>query len=160
MINIKEETKFSLKAKYYVLTYLLLAVFLLAIVFSAMGNNNFFGTFFVLVIVFCLPIYIYISILYNCLSFIVDENNITINSGIIVKKSTVIPFDKIQSINSRHGILMGMFAITNLDIWTSSQAQISINNGNSATKPDGNLILSIEDAEWLKSFMTYKEKSA
>lgn len=51
---------------------------------------------------------------------------------------------------------MGMFGITNFDIWTSSPSQININKGQTSNKPDGNLVLTTEDAEWLQRFMTSK----
>lgn len=159
MIKVKELNKFSPKVRQYLLTNLLITIIFLSVVFSISGNNNFFGTFFTVAIIIGLPFYIYISLMYNSWSFFVNENDITINSGILVKKSKTIPFNMIQNINRKQGILMGMFGITNMDIWTSSPSQININEGKTLNKPDGNIVLTNEDADWLQGFMTYSPDS-
>jgi len=159
MIKVKELTKFTPKVKQYLLTNLLIIIIFLSVVFSMSGNNNFFGTFLTIAIILGLPFYIYISLMYNSWSFLVNENDITINSGILVKKSKTIPFNMIQNINRKQGVLMGMFRIANIDIWTSSPSQININEGKTSNKPDGNIVLTNEDADWLQGFITYSPNS-
>ncbi len=156
MIKTNELTKFTPKIKGYLFTNLVLLILVLTIVFSMAGNSSFFGVLIFLLIVLGLPAYIYIIVMYNYSSFVISENNITINSGVMVKRSKSIPFNNIQSINCKQGLMMGFFGITNFDIWTSSQSQLNINNGNTVNKPDGNLVLTSEDAEWLRGFITYK----
>jgi len=159
MIKVKEITKFTPKVKQYLLTNLLIIVVFLSVIFSISGNNNFFGTFLTIAIIIGIPFYIYISLMYNSWSFLVNENDITINSGILVKKSKIIPFSMIQNINRKQGVLMGMFGIANIDIWTSSPSQININEGKTSNKPDGNIVLTNEDADWLQGFITYSPNS-
>jgi membrane protein YdbS with pleckstrin-like domain len=156
MIKVKEPSAFAIEAKYYLLANLLMFIFFLSVAFSLSGSSNFFKIFLAIAVILGLPFYIYIILLYRSWSFLVDENSITINSGIIVKKSKIIPFDKVQNISQKQGIIMGMFGITNFDIWTSSPSQININKGQTSNKPDGNLVLTTEDAEWLQRFMTSK----
>lgn len=155
MIKVNETTKFTPRSKYYLFTKILLIITLLSIIFSISGDANFFAVFSFLAVIFGLPFFIFISLTYNSWSFLVDENNIIINYGILVKKSKMIPFDKIQSINRRQGILMGFFNITNIDIWTSSPNQFDIQDGKSSNKPDGNIVLTNEDADWLQRFISY-----
>lgn len=155
MIKVKELTKFTPKVKQYLLTNLLIIIIFLSVVFSMSGNNNFFGTFLTITIILGLPFYIYISLMYNSWSFLVNENDITINSGILVKKSKTIPFNMIQNINRKQGVVMGMFGIANIDIWTSSPSQININEGKTSNKPDGNIVLTNEDADWLQGYITH-----
>jgi hypothetical protein len=50
---------------------------------------------------------------------------------------------------------MGMFGITNIDIWTSSPSQVNIKEGRMLNKPDGNIILTDEDADLLQEFIAH-----
>ncbi len=159
MIKVKETTKFPLKAKGLLLVDLLILIVVVSAIFSISGNTNFFGIFLVIVIIFGLPFYIYITLVYNSRSFVVNDDNITINSGIFVKKSKMIPFKMIQSINRKQGIFAGMFGITTVDIWTSSPSQININDGNTTNRPDGSIILTDEDANWLLKFIPSSSSS-
>jgi membrane protein YdbS with pleckstrin-like domain len=90
------------------------------------------------------------------ISFSIDENTISINSGVIFKHSTSIAFNNIQNIDCAKGPLTGLFELSVLKIWTAASSQIIINQGKSKNNPDGLLILKSEAATWLKDFILNK----
>jgi len=149
MIKTKEITKYPLIVKWFALTEILFLLLLLSIPFS-LGGKDVWLPFLRLIVIFIgLPVSIYMLLLYRSISFIVEDGRITINSGIITKKSKVIPFNKIQNVNCVRGLLIRIFGLSVVNIWTASPSQININ----AKKPDGVLILTVDDAEWLKNFI-------
>ncbi|MDD2646877.1 MAG: PH domain-containing protein [Patescibacteria group bacterium] len=130
---------------YAKLTLLLL---LISTPFLFLGLNGWFVIVICLFIFLGLPFALYFALDYNNTSFSVEENKITLNWGIISKKSKTIVFDSIQNVTIISGLLARIFGIFVLRIWTASPGQIHKDS------PDGVLYLAALDAGWLKNFMT------
>ncbi len=109
-------------------------------------------------IIILVIVFISLRLQFRNLSFVFDENRLTINSGIFTKSQNSIPYDTVQNINLVSGIIMRRFNLVRLEIWTSSPAQIQILRSNergyrTEHRPEGTLWLSQEDAEVLKKFI-------
>ncbi|OGG65226.1 hypothetical protein A2929_01565 [Candidatus Kaiserbacteria bacterium RIFCSPLOWO2_01_FULL_45_25] len=138
--------------KWYALIKLLLILLLISIPFTFAGEwLNFYWSAFIL---FILPIWIYLVLSYKFTSFIVSDKTLTINSGILFKRSISISFDQIQNTDSSRGPLSSAFGISRLKIWTASPSQLRINQGNSNNKPDGLLWLLTTESIALKDFIS------
>ena len=147
MINLNTPTRLPSKIKLYWLIkiFLLLSPFLL-----------FFPAFLILVIFFGFPFFLYLMLFYNSFTFVVEDNKITINSGIITKRSKSIPFSIIQDVDNVSGILHRVFGLSEVNIWTSSPEQVQVYKGSTTHKPEGSLDLIAEDGDWLKNFILDK----
>jgi len=156
-MNLNTTLKMPNKVKLYYLIKLILLTLFAIFLFSLPGSRTFrlVMTWF---IVFCIdaPVFIYLLLDYRNFSFIVEDNNIIVNSGILVKRSKLIPFDKIQNIDLNSGLLMRLLGLTRVNIWTSSPAQIKIRNQQSEHTPDSVIILYAEDATWLQTFVLHE----
>ena len=149
MINLNTPTKLLTKLKWYWLVKILILILLPAIFWRPL--------FWILTIFFGLPIYIYLLLFYNSISFTVEENKITINEGVIIKKSKSIPFNMVQNVENIKGILHRIFGLSTVKIWTASPEQIRTYKGQTEHKPDGILDLIAEDGDWLKNFILNKK---
>jgi len=156
MINLNTENKLPEKLKSYCLTELALVIFLLSLAFMAMGIKI-WTSFFWLSIFVGLPVYLYLLVSYGAIKFVVDENKITINSGILLKRSKSIAFNKVQNIENVKGLLRQQFGLSTVKIWTSSPSQIKIRKAESENRPDGTLTLEDSDADWLKNYILDKQ---
>ncbi len=155
MITLNQKTFLPQAVSWYTLTKLLILLGAVTFLFSLAGAGMFaLGTFGFFII---FPIAIYFLLYYSTFSFSVDESKITINSGIIVHRSKSIPLNNIQNINDVSGLLMRMFGLTRMAIWTASASQIEIHNENSDNRPDGVLFLLNADGDWLKDYMLKKK---
>jgi len=147
MINPNTPTQLPSKVKLYWLTKILLL--LLPFLF-------FPPAFLILVIFLGLPVSLYLLLYYNSFTFIIEDTKITINSGVVIKRSKSIPFNIIQNVENVRGIFHRIFGLSNVNIWTSSPEQIKAYKGSTVHKPDGSLDLLIDDGEWLKNFILAK----
>lgn len=152
MINPNSQNKLPAKIKAYWLTQII-SVFAVAVALSftvpfswMTGLVSGFG----LLLGACA--YIYLLLYFHFFSFVVEDKKITINSGIIIKRSKTISFDQIQSVDNVRGILAQVFGLTKTNIWTSSPQQINLQSGQSQNLPDVSIILLREDGDWLKNF--------
>ena len=109
-----------------------------------------FSLFVILPIVFLLLLY------YKFFSFLVEEDKITINYGLIVKHSKSIPFQTIQKVENVRGVFDSFFGFSQVNIWTASPEQINLFQGTSTHKPEASLLLLTKDGEWLKNFILSK----
>ncbi len=110
------------------------------------------------------PLYAFLS--YTMFSYIVGDQMITINSGILFRQSKTINFDKVQNIDNSRGPLQMLFGLTQVNIWTASQGQMSVStihfgtNNNQQVqmqpKPEGMLFLTQQDADELKGYVSQK----
>ena len=82
-------------------------------------------------------------------SFVLSDKNITINRGLIFRNSSSIRFDRIQDVRGSRGPLLDVFGLEAIALWTASPDQ---RVGNSR-RPDGQLLLDVQEAEWLKQFL-------
>lgn len=147
MVTLNQTTKLPWSVRFYGLTWLFILLLIITFIGSIGGNGggafNLFGRFMIFVALWLL-------LHYACISYVVKENTITINSGVLIKKSKSIPFANVQDVNTSRGIISMMFGVSKINIWTASPGQIQINNGNSTNKPTGSLTLNKEDATWLQ----------
>ena len=158
MIQLNTDTKLPSAVRPYV--FLKLSLILLAISIplgtilkSASSILGIFGLLWLLI----LPALVIALLTLNSIVFNVNENNITIKSGIFFKHSSSIPYSNIQNIDSASGPLRSLLHLCRLNIWTSSSAQVVIRNGRSENEPIGLLLLTREDADWLKNFILSKQ---
>ena len=101
---------------------------------------------------------------YLTFSFMVSEQGITINSGVLFRSSRTIDFNKVQNVDNTRGPLQMMFGLTGVNIWTASQDQLrfstvtigGIPRTRASARPDGKLYLSGQDADYLKDYIAKK----
>lgn len=153
MIKTNVLTKFSPNAKKYFSAHLVFFIILLTFVFSIVDMDNLLRNFLLITIFLGLPAYGLMILVYNHWSYIINDNDITINLGIIFKKSKVISLSAIQNINQKHGPIMRLFNIINVEIWTSSQSQLNTSGGKSFNSPDGTIMLSREEAQIFQEYI-------
>jgi len=97
-------------------------------------------------------------------SFTVTELNITINSGIIVRKSKTIDFVRIQNVDVVSNPFQMIFGISRVDIWTASpnQSQVStvmvggVPRTRTINRPEGMLYLLKQDAQDIRAQLSNK----
>jgi len=109
-----------------------------------------------------IPLLFYIFLYIKNFSFVFDQEKITVNSGILIKRSKTISFKNIQSVETITGIVEKFFNISRLEIFTASPKQIfSLEGQKKRAKhlPDVTLYLLIEDAQFLKNFILEKKPS-
>ena len=148
MINLNTPNKLPSKIRWYWLVKIIILILLPGLFWHPL--------FWILTIFFGFPIFIYLLLFYNSFGFTVEDNKITINSGVIIKKSKSIPFNTIQNVENVKGVLYRIFGLSKVDIWTSSPEQIRAYKGSTTHKPDGSIDLITEDGDWLKNFILDK----
>lgn len=153
MIKERVLNKFNPKLKQYLFIQVLFSIILLALAFSLTNFDNFLRNLLILLIIFAAPAYGLILLVYNHWTYLIEDNDVTINYGIIFKKSRTISLRSIENVSQKRGPLMDIFGITNVSIWTSAPSQIKITKGNSANTADGVLYLSREEAQELLDYI-------
>jgi membrane protein YdbS with pleckstrin-like domain len=142
--------------KWYALAKSALLFLILTSPLFFMGASVWWGIYFALMFFVAFPLWVYDILSYNCTSFMVGEEAVTINSGIVFKRSTSIAYKQVQNITTSRGPLAALFGFSKVSIWTASPSQIVIQQGNSDNRPAGSLVLKTENAEALKSFISSK----
>jgi len=155
MINLNISNELPKKLKWYALIKVVLGVFLVSFPFLLFNSDVWFSVFMILIFV-SMPVFLYTLFYYSFISFVVEKNKLTINSGIIIKKSKSIAFDKVQNISNVRGLLCRLFGLSLFKIWTASPSQIKIGNEKTEIRPDGALWLDYSDSEWLRNFILDK----
>lgn len=87
---------------------------------------------------------------FRSLSFVLTDKNISINSGMLFRNSCTIRFDRIQDVRVMRDPLHLILGLRSVAIWTASPDQ---RVGN-AKRPDGQLVLEADEAEWLKDYLS------
>jgi membrane protein YdbS with pleckstrin-like domain len=82
--------------------------------------------------------------------FVLTEKNISINSGVLVRKSCTIRLDRIQDINTFCGPLQLLLGLKSVAIWTASLDQRS----GKVNRPDGLIVLETDTADWLREYLS------
>lgn len=142
------------KVLLYYFMRIIVLTFCVFILFSLPGIRIFRAAMVWLMIFFInIPIFVILFLSYMNFSFVIKDSDITVNSGILVKRSKLIPFNRIQNIELKSGLLMRFLGLTRVNIWTSSPAQIKIHNKQSEHTPDSAITLYNEDAVWLQNFI-------
>lgn len=154
MITINTTNKYSNKVylRYITPCFVILLLFSLVV-----GKTSDILAFFIVLSIFIgIPYSVFFIIRIKSYSFIITENNITQNYGIITKKSETITFDKIQNIESFSNIINRLFGLTQLNIWTASLSQEYSRRGTSQNEPNIFLLLEKADANWIKKYILDK----
>lgn len=109
------------------LIFVIFSLLLIFVLFSFLDKNIWLSLSYVIFFFFCsLLVLAYTIFSYKFISFVITESAITINSGIVFKRSNTIPFNKTQNIDISRDPLITFFGLSKLDIWTSSPSQIKI----------------------------------
>jgi len=156
MINQNTPTKLPSVVKWYVLTKIILLFFTISLPFLVFNKGVWYGVFISLLIFIGLPVFVYFLLYFKFLTFVVENDKITINSGVIIKRSNSISFDKVQNVENVRGVLARLFGLSKVSIWTSSPEQIKVYRKETIHKPAGSLELMVADGEWLKGFILSK----
>lgn len=154
MITKSIETKMPTEYLWYKTSKLLLFFMLMSLPFSLQDKS--FEMFWRLVLVFGIPTTLYIYLSFKNFSYKIEDSQITIKEGIILKSSKTIFFDNIQNIETYRGIMSRFFGLTKISFWTSSPSQIKIVRGNSNNNPDIYFYLKKEDAKNILEFVNKK----
>jgi len=96
---------------------------------------------------------IQLNLEYYNTSFLVNDNELIFNYGILVKHSKSIVLSKIQNINVGQGILEKEFEVKSIKIWTASQEQIYNRNKEIKVYPTVFLHLKNEDVDSFKALL-------
>jgi len=145
MITINQEEK--IPAGRHIFYLILRSLLLLIIPYLFFSMFKFQGIITFIFIFIVLPVTIYSYLYDNSIIFIVGDDKITIKEGIFFKKTKIIPYSSVQSVDIKSGMLKSWMQLRVVNIWTGSQEQVGVKE----ISPDGALMLSAEDAEWLAS---------
>lgn len=156
MIEPNKPNKLPSKIKWYILVKLILILLLMSFPFYLL-NKELGRTILMFLLFFPgLLVFVYLWLYYNLLTFIVENEKITINSGIIIKRSKSIPFNQVQNVDIVRGLLHRLFGLCKINIWTSSVGQIQFSKKEATRRPDGTLDINTSDGKWLKNFILSK----
>lgn len=155
MIAINTNIKYSSKVYGMYYTSILITLFLISLLFGLLFHS-FINTLLILLFIIGIPWSIYQTLKIDSKSFVITENSITKNTGILLKRSNTVTFDKIQNIECITGMLLEVFGLSHFYIWTASPSQITFNKGTSQHIPDIILVLDSSDANWLKDYILSK----
>lgn len=154
MINLNTPTKLPSSFKWYGLVKMFVIFGLMASPFLFIGGVKVWSGIFVTLSMFLgIPIGLYFLISASMVYFIISEKQITVNSGILIKRSKSISFDKVQNVASESGVLARMFGLVKISIWTASPSQIEIKGGQTENRPDQVLYLENKDGEYVKNLI-------
>ncbi len=154
MIKLNSKIKAYEEVKRQFVAEVFFCIAILAFV-ASLVTGYFFFTFLFLSIFLGIPLSIISLIYLNSINFILEENKITINYGIIAKHSNTIPYHNIQSIENKTSVSGQIFKVTVMSIWTASPNQIALHN---ERKLNGKLYLPTTKAIWLKNYI-FSEKN-
>lgn len=163
MIRIGEKTKLPANLKLYLVVRILgpmvLVVFLYLFLLMFFFSNFLFMSFLAIlgaIILFIIFGWVCLIFFYKYTYIVVGEGNITFNSGVFVKRSKTISFDRVQNVETAMGRIAAFFDVSDIAVWTASPGQSA--GDIPGHKPDGIFYLRSKDAEWLKNFILEKQK--
>lgn len=164
MLNLNTSYKMPAKIQGYYLVKLFCIIFLMSLPFSLINSGWWLSALCYIFIFIGIPSFLLLLWSYHNFHFIITDNQITINSGIITKRSKSIPYNSVQNTDIVSGLLRRIFHLSTLKIWTASPAQINISygqqrNSGDAHRPDGLLWLNNGDAIWLRDFIIKKKQA-
>lgn len=155
MLDINQPNTLPFSVQLFAFFVVVSKVFLFSLLFVIGGRDTWVGMFWFLQIIFALPLGLYSVLQVRSVSFLFDNNTITIHSGIFSKNSIVIPYNKLESISVTQGVLKRVFGLASLQLWTASPSQLNFSSkGKNDHNPDGLLILPVIQAEALKNFFS------
>lgn len=134
-------------------------LYLWILLLSAIFVSNYWFEFIIFTSAFIgIPYIIYIYLSYVNTSYSFDHDKIIKRHGIIVKRSSAIQFNKIQNIDLRSDLMMRVFQISLINIWTASQSQLASSGNVKKADPEICLFLDTNEAEKLRAFIIDKDK--
>jgi membrane protein YdbS with pleckstrin-like domain len=83
-------------------------------------------------------------------SFTLTERTVNIDSGVFIQSSRAVRFDKIQDVETRQGLLLRVFGLKSVALWTASLDQVRGNK----RRPDGLIVLEADTADWLANYLS------
>ena len=109
---------------------------------------------------------IYARISYNRWFYEITHDGVKIEQGIIWKKYTSIPYERVQNVDIRRGILARMFGFSTVEIETAGQSGMGAHygfrfgrRGNRQYKSEGHLpAIDVNEAEKIREFVMKKIK--
>ena len=103
---------------------------------------------------------IYAQLAYNNFSYELMPEGLRINRGIIMKKYSSIPFERIQNIDLKRGIVARIIGFTTVEIHTAGYSGVVYSRGRSQVpRAEGYLpALSVIKAEELRTYLMKKIK--
>ncbi|MDF1496972.1 MAG: PH domain-containing protein [Patescibacteria group bacterium] len=154
MINLNQTIGLPISSLLYRYLRLIFFILLFTSPIILSGLYEWLQTFASILIFIGIPIAICYAISHFNISYNVEEDKITINKGILFKKSKTIAYHSIQNINILKGPLQSLAGISSINIWTASPGQqLGHHNHDTPGKADGSLLLNTTDANWLRDFI-------
>jgi len=103
---------------------------------------------------------IYARMSYNRFLYEVTDEGIKIEQGVISKKYTSIPYERVQNVDIHRGIIARIFGFSTLQIETAGQSGIRFGRrGNRQYKSEGYIpAVGIDEAEPIRTFVMKKIK--
>lgn len=146
---------------------ILITIFLLALSYVGVFQSPFTDIFgnplsYLLALLFIIALffYIYFTLYYKLFTYSIDEiNGIVIRSGILNRKRIVIPFEKVQNINTRRNIFETMLGICTLTIETASGKDIGEGVIPGISMKDRENLIQIINEFSAKKLMSLQQKS-
>lgn len=153
MIKSGEVNKQPGKATLYGVVKIILLLSLLTIPLALANNGKtWFSVWYSLILFIGTPLFIWVYLNYHSVSFVFDKNKIEINYGVLFKRSKVIMAKSIQNIKIERGLLIRLFGLSVVKIWTASPDQVDRRDNKNPNKPDGLLIIFAEDGKQLSNY--------
>jgi putative membrane protein len=153
---------FRLRA-YYSMIFIVFFLFIFGLSFlNNMITDDFFSGIFVsflpfliaLIVVICIG-EIYARMAYNRWFYEFTPTNLKIEKGIIWKKYSNIPYERVQNIDITRGILARMFGFSTLNIQTAGYS--AVGRGGAGIGAEGHIpAVSITAAEKIREFLMKK----
>lgn len=155
MIKIGEINKLPVSAGRYKILKLILSLILISLpLIILMGSKSWFTFLWSVGLILVLPISIWILLDTKTNTFLIDNNKLEVNWGILFKKTRTIMLKAVQNIKIEKGLLASMCGVWVINIWTASPSQVRRTDKEDINRPDGVLILTKEDARWLEEFIS------
>jgi len=158
MLPIDTPIKMPAGFKALILVRPLALMILPGIFFLILGINIDALAFFLsLIAVFCVFWYIFSYLDYINFNVVIGGQNITVNSGIIVKQSKTLNFSSVQTVDIVNNPWLAMFGLNLIRIWSSSPQQLNIQGGTSVNEPEAIFYLTRADAQEFRQLLTAKK---
>ena len=87
---------------------------------------------------------------YKWFSFLLTDKSISIDSGVVFRRSCTIRFDRIQDVDVLRNPLHLLLGLKSVAIWTASLDQRIANS----SRPDGLIVLEADTADWLRDYLS------
>ncbi len=157
-LNPKAVTYFFFTDVFGFLTaFAILAIFLGSFALETIGFSGIVMLFFALLILSLPFAFVWAKLKYNNWSYDFSNEAVVIEKGVIWKKKSYIPYDRIQNVDIVRGPLLRMLSLSAVQIQTAGYSGASKYGWGQI--PEGEIpALSIADAEKIRTFLVSKAK--